>query len=175
MTKLNHEKSEGSYAQDNLNKWQTYIDKKVLNWLGDGDMSWHPKAGEALDLGDDQYIPENMRITYKIMQDNNAVPQWMALGFTLRDKHEKIIRKVQQYARDFVQRKQEALAAGRFMRLQEIEKRWQEAQTRLQEEIARYNSEILDYNLEVPNVIGQMIPLDANTLIEQALQQAQPS
>ena len=57
--------------------------------------------------------------------------------------------------------------------LQAIEKRWQEAQARLHEEIERYNSELLDYNLQVPKVIGQMIPLDANTLIEQTLKQVE--
>jgi DnaJ-like protein len=171
--KSDQEISEESYAQDRLNKWQTYIDEKVRGWLGDGDMSWHPKAGQPLDLDGDEYIPENMRLTYKIMQDNNAVPQWMALGFSLRDKHRKIMRKVQQYSKDFVRRKQEALATGRFIRLQEIEKRWQEARTGLYQEIGRYNSELLDYNLGVPDVIGQMVPLNADALIEQALERVE--
>lgn len=173
MAKLNHEKSEGSYAQDGLHKWQTFVDEKVREWLGDGDMSWHPQAGQPLDLGEDGFTPEDMRIAYKIMQENDALPAWIALGFTLRDKHEKIMRKVQHYARDFLNRKQEALSTGSILRLQQIEKRWDEAQAHLHEEIAKYNSELLDYNLQVPNVVGQMIPLDAQKLIEQALQRAE--
>jgi len=173
MTELNHEKSEGSYAQDGLHKWQTLVDEKVREWLGDGDMSWHPKAGQALDLGDDDYTPEDLRLAYKIMQDNEAVPAWMSLGFVLRDKHGKILRKVEQNARDFISRRQDALTTGSVLRLQETEKRWHEARTRLHEEIAKYNSELLDYNLQVPSVIGQLTPLNAQTLIEQALKQAE--
>ena len=173
MTKLNHEKSEGSYAQNSLHKWETYIDAAIAKWIGDGNMSSHPKAGESLDLGEDQYTPEDMRIAYKLMQENNAVPAWMALGFTLRNKHSKIIRKVQQNARDFLSRKREALSSGSILRLQEIEKRWDEAQIRLRDEITKYNSELLDYNLQVPSVMDQMIPLNAHILIEQALRQAE--
>jgi hypothetical protein len=172
MTKLNHEKSEGSYAQDALNKWRTLVDEKVGKWIGDGDMSWHPKAGQPLDLDWDEYTPEDMRIAYKIMQENDAVPPWMALGFTLRDKHGKITRKVHQNARDFLYRKQEALHSGSILRLQQVEKRWEEAQAKLYEEITRYNAELLDYNLQVPPTIGQMIPLNARDLIQKALVQA---
>jgi hypothetical protein len=171
--KSDQENIEESYAQDRLSKWQTYVDEKIREWLGDGDMSQHPKAGQPLDLDNDEYTPEEVRLAYKVTQDNDAVPAWMALGFTLRDKHTKIMRKVRQYAQDFVHRKKAALASGSILRLQEVEKRWQDAQTRLHEEITRYNSELLNYNLQVPDVIGQMVPLSASALIEQALAQSE--
>lgn len=160
-------------AQDVLNKWQTYVDQKVQQWLGDGDMSWHPGAGQALDLQDDQYTPEDMRLAYRIMQDNDAVPPWMALGFVLRDKRDKITTKIQQYAHDYLQRQKECLVAGQFVRLQQVEERWKEAVQKLFDEIKRYNSEVLDYNLQVPAGIEQMVPLDAKKLIARALEQAE--
>lgn len=171
--KSDQEQIEKNQAQDRLSKWQTFVDERVRKWIGDGDMSWHPKAGQPLNLDEDSYTPEDMRLAYKIMQENDAVPAWMALAFTLRDKHGKIMRKMQQYARDFLQRKQEALNSGSILRLQQVEKRWDEAQKRLHEEITAYNRELLDYNLQVPPSIEQMIPLNAETLIVQALKHAE--
>lgn len=171
--KSDQQQIEESQAQDRLSKWQTFIDEKVSKWIGDGDMSWHPKAGQPLNLNEDNYTPKDLRLTYKIMQDNNAVPVWMALGFTLRDKHEKIMKKMQQNVHDFIQRKQDALNSGSILRLQQVEKRWNEAQAHLHEDVRAYNRELLDYNLQVPPTVGQMIPLNAQDLIEQFLKQEQ--
>jgi hypothetical protein len=165
-------KLEENNAWDKLNKWQTFIDEKVQELIGDGDMSWHPMAGKPLNLGEDEHVPEDMRLAYRIMKDNDAVPSWMALGFTLRDKHDKLMRRLEQYAKDFVRRKREAVQTGSFINLKAAEERWESAIRQLKVDIQRYNGELLDFNLQVPPSIGQRVPLNEN-IIEAALKQAE--
>jgi hypothetical protein len=182
MSPINHEgimpmqepqrKLEENNSWDKLAKWQTFIDEKIQELIGDGDMSSHPMAGKPLKLDEDSHVPEDMRLAYRMMKDNDAVPAWMALGFTLRDRHDKILRRLEQYARDFALRKQEALKAGSFVNLRAAEDRWESAIRQLKVDIARYNGELLNFNLQVPPSIGQRVPL-SEAIIEAALKRAE--
>lgn len=160
-------------AWDPLARWETIVDERIRRWIGDGNMAHHPLAGQRLNLDDDETIPEDERIARKLMKDNDVVPPWMSLAYTLRDKHAKIMRQVRQYAKDYVKRRHDALAAGSFVRDKHARERWEQATGRLRRDIAAYNSELLNYNLQVPEQIGQMVPLDAEALIQEHLQAAE--
>lgn len=167
--------TESNNAADHLRKWDTLVDEKIRAWLGDGNMSEHPLAGQALKLDFDEHIPEDERMAAKIMKDNDAIPPWMSLAFVLREHHERILRRLKHYSEDYVQRKHEALLKGSAIMERQAEERWQNATNTLRTDIAKYNSEILNYNLQVPAGINQMIPLQAENLIQAALNQAQKS
>ena len=169
----NHRKIEENNSWNQLSKWDTFIDEQIQKLIGDGDMSWHPKAGQALEFDNDEYIPEDQKLATKIMKDNDAIPPWMALAFTLRDKHAKITKRIKQYARDYVARQQKAISMGSFILHREADERWQKANRQLRMDIGQYNAELLNYNLQVPEAIDQMIPIDADTLIERALKAAE--
>ena len=95
MMQDNQRKIEENNAWDQLSKWDTLVDERIRQMIGDGNMSWHPKAGQPFEFdADEANVPEDMKLAYKIMKDNDAVPPWMALGFTLRNKHEKIHKRV---------------------------------------------------------------------------------
>lgn len=168
----NHRKLEENNAWNHLSKWETLVEERIRQFIGDGDMSAHPKAGQPLEF-DDENIPEDLRLMHKIMKDNDAVPAWMSLGFTLRDKYHKIHKRIKQYARDYVLRREKALQMGSFILHREADERWQNATRQLRIEIAQYNSELLNYNLQVPAQIGQMVPINPDELIETTLKQAQ--
>jgi|GEM_PF-3993122 len=168
----NHRKIEENNSWDHLSKWDALVERRIQKIIGDGNMSWHPKAGQPLEF-DDDHVPDDLKLAYKIMKDNEAVPAWMSLGFTLRDKHDKMQKRVRQYARDYVARRKKAMEMGSFILHREADERWQKAVRQLKVDIGNYNSELLNYNLQVPQSIGQMIPLEADTLIETALQSAE--
>lgn len=159
---------EENNAWDNLSKWETLVEERIRAVIGDGDMSWHPGAGQPLQF-DDDHMPEDHRIAYKIMKDNNAVPVWMDLGARLRDKQEKLIRRIYQYARDYVRRKQDAIAKGSFVLDQHAEDRWHDALKSWYHDVKRYNQELLDFNLQVPSQIGQRAMMDGDVEVEKAL------
>ncbi|MGJ3240775.1 MAG: DnaJ family domain-containing protein [Anaerolineae bacterium] len=166
-------KIEENNAWDHLSKWETLIEKRIQELIGDGDMSWHPKAGQPFEFEDESTVPDEMRIAHKMMKDHDTVPAWMSLGFTLRDRHKKIHRRVRQYALDYVRRRQKALDVGSFILHREADERWQKATRQLRIDIANYNNELLNYNLQVPPQVGQMVPIDPDTLIQTALIQAE--
>jgi len=169
----NHRKIEENNSWNQLSKWDTIVDERIREIIGDGNMSWHPKAGEPLEFEDESHIPEELRLTHKIMKDHDAVPPWMSLGFTLRDKYEKIAKRLRQYTRDYVARRTKAINMGSFILHREADERWQKATRQLRIDIAAYNSELLNYNLKVPKGIDQMIPLDADTMIDAVLSRAE--
>ena len=162
---------EENNAWDNLSKWETLVEERIRTIIGDGDMSWHPRAGQPLQL-EDENVPEDQRIAYKIMKDNDAVPVWMDMGARLRDKQEKLIRRIYQYARDYIRRKEDAIAKGSFILDQHAEDRWQDALKGWYRDVKHYNQELLDYNLQVPPQIGQRSPMNGDTEIEKALHMA---
>jgi len=171
--KDSHEALEENNAWDRLSKWETYVDEKIRELIGDGNMSWHPGAGAPLRLDTDESVPEEMRLANKIMKDHDAVPAWMSLGHTLRDKYEKIMRKLGQFARDYVKRKADAVHKGSFILDRHAEDRWHEALRRLHEDVTRYNQELMNYNLQVPPGIDQRVPLNLEDEIQHALSIAQ--
>lgn len=173
MMEDNHRKIEENNAWNQLSKWDTIVDERIREMIGDGNMSWHPKAGEPLEFEDETHIPEELRITHRIMKDNDAVPPWMSLGFTLQDKYNKIAKRAKQYARDYVARRKKAINLGSFILHNEADERWQRATRQLGVDIANYNSELLDYNLQVPKGIDQMIPLDASAITASVLSEAE--
>lgn len=169
----NHRKIEENNSWNKLSKWDEIVEDRIRKVIGDGNMSWHPKAGEPLEFEDNSLIPEEMKLTHKIMQDNEAVPPWMSLRFTLRDKYAKIAKRVRQYARDYVARRKKAISMGSFILQNEADERWQNATRQLGMNIASYNSELLNYNLRIPKGIDQIIPLDASAIIASALSEAE--
>lgn len=163
---------EENNAWDRLGKWQTVVDEKIRDLIGDGDMSWHPGAGKPLDLSEDHHIPEEMRMAYKIMRDNDAVPPWISQGYALRERHDKIVEKLRLYAQAHVKRSHEARLAGSFVRQKQADDRWKSAVERLQPDVLRYNRELMDYNLTVPPTVGQMVPFNLPKAAQSALDRA---
>ena len=168
-----HRKIEENNSWNQLSKWDELVEERIRKIIGDGDMSWHPKAGQPFEFEDESHIPEELRLAHKIMKDNEAVPPWMSLGFTLRDKYEKITKRLKQYARDYVARRTMAINKGSFILHREADERWHKATRQLRVDIASYNSELLNYNLKIPKGIDQMIPLDADVMIDAALAHAE--
>jgi hypothetical protein len=162
---------EENNAWDNLSKWETLVEDRIRKLIGDGDMSWHPKAGQRL-VFDDDNVPEDQRLAYKIMKDNDAVPPWMDMGARLLKRQEKLIRRIYQYARDYEKRKADAIAKGSFVLHNHAEDRWKDALRDWYRDVNKYNSELLDYNLQVPPQIGQRPSMDGEAEVAKALQAA---
>ncbi len=173
MMQDNHRKIEENNSWDHLSKWEAIVDERIRKLIGDGNMSWHPKAGQPLVFENDDHVPEDQRLANKIMKDNDAIPPWMALGFTLRDKHSKITKRIKQYAKDYVARREYAIKSGSFILHREADERWHKATRQLSVEIASYNAELLNYNLQVPQGVGQMVPIEPNALFEMTLKAAE--
>ena len=156
----------------NWRRWQSHVDKEIEKAIGDGKSDHLPGAGKPLNLGNDPNVPDDMKLAYKVMKDNDIAPEWIMLGKTLerkqRDLQTRIHKAVSNYRRGLVDAKrvpenmQEAY-------LQNVERVWQAAQHTLATLTDAYNNEILTYNLKVPPAVGQRRSFDLDAAIHQAM------
>lgn len=149
-----------------MSHWESLVDKKIREVIGDGDITHLPGAGEPLQM-DEARSPEDMRMAYKIMKDHNVPPQWMVLAEELDKERVAILTRLKRYAKDYRGRMQDALRSGSMVRRRNAEDRWQEACDRLRDDTDAFNKKVLNYNLTVPRHIEHRVPLDLDSLIRQ--------
>lgn len=153
-------------------RWQSYIDKEIQKAIGDGKSDHLPNAGKRLELDNDPNVPDDRRLAYKIMKDNDIVPEWIALGKTLEKKQRDLNTRVQKAVSNYKRGLADAKRAPENMQAAyagNVEKVWQAAQRTLEALVENYNNEILTYNLKVPPAVGQRRPFDLQKAIEQAM------
>jgi hypothetical protein len=159
--------------QERMKKWQTLIDQKIREVIGDGNVSHLSGAGQPLKFAlEDEFTPDEMRLAYKVMQDHDVVPAWMSLRYVLEDKQKKIRKRLRVYARNYQERLEDARRKASFLMERDAETRWQEALDKIREDIEAYNRELLNYNLTVPAQVGQRRPMNFTDEVRSALEDA---
>lgn len=154
-----------------LSRWDRIADQGARQLIGDGDVSHLPGAGKRLPL-DDEHVPRELRAAYKIMADNEVVPDWIAAGKALAQQERKLRDRLQARARRFCQDIDAAQSAGINHRQAEIEAGWRRFAAEFQEEIKRYNREALVYNLKLPPSLPKREHLRAEKMLQRALKDA---
>lgn len=154
-----------------LSKWDRIADQGARQLIGDGDVSHLPGAGKRLSL-DDEHVPRELRAAYKIMADNEVVPDWIAAGKALEQQERKLRDRLSARARRFRQDIKVAQSRGEAHRQARIEAGWRRFTAELREEIERFNREALVYNLKLPPSLPKREHLRADKLLERALKDA---
>jgi len=162
-------------AHPQPNSFETWLDHVLKEVIGDGNTAHLRGAGKPLDLAalDDPNTPEEWRLAYKVMRDNDAAPQWIVMAQELRQLREQIRRVLAHFARDYQARLREAHLRSSFTLERDAEARWRAAQERARGLIEDYNRQVLTYNLIVPPPIGQAEPLNLQAEMEVALRSAE--
>ena len=99
------------------------IDEQIQEAMRRGEFADLPGAGKPLKLDDDPNTPEHLRMAFKLLRDNDLVPDWMAQGQELDAAREKLLAEARRPAPD--------LAA-------------------LREAVKKHNAQVISYNLKVP-------------------------
>lgn len=154
-----------------LSKWDRIADQGARQLIGDGDVSYLPGAGKRLSL-DDEHVPRELRAAYKIMADNEVVPDWIAAGKALEQQERKLRDRLNARARRFRQDIKAAQSRGENHSQARIEANWRRFTAEFQEEIERFNREALVYNLKLPPSLPKREHLRADKLLERALKDA---
>jgi hypothetical protein len=122
---------------DPLPKWQHRIDRQ-LDGIEDAVRN-HPGFGKPLKLNNDPNIPREMQMAYKILADNDMVPDWIATGKALEKKEQQILQSLKHAAQEY--------RSQRFANSTEV---WESQLRKLGRQMKAYNNEVLSYNLKVP-------------------------
>jgi hypothetical protein len=132
-----------------VTEWGSYIDRQIRKAMEDGDFDNLPGQGRPLDLHEDENTPDDMRMAFKILRENDLAPDWIMQGKDIDRKIEDILRRLRQAASAY----RAALAApdATGSTRAAAARSWQTVQAKLTASAAKVNQEISVYNLKVPS------------------------
>jgi DnaJ family protein C protein 28 len=151
-------------------RWQSMIDQEIQKMMSVENVEHLPGFGKPLKLDNDTYTPDDMRMAYKIMRDNDIAPEWIALGKDLEAAEQSLHDKLDAVVRSYRGGLADSLRAAPGTR-ESIERRWQAAQRTLKTLADKYNAQVGTYNLKVPPTVGQRRIFNLEREIERALKQ----
>ena len=141
-----------------MDRWARIVDHLLGEVIGDGDISNLPGAGEKLPPLADSHTPPDQRAAFKIMQDNEVAPEWMALAKSL-EQSERQIRA--EFASEAIRRGDGPDSALRSHKARQLEER-----------IDQHNRDVIAFNLKAPRGIPHKSMLNSEALLKQALARA---
>ncbi|MYD09008.1 MAG: DUF1992 domain-containing protein [Chloroflexi bacterium] len=140
-----------------MDRWARIVDRLLGEVIGDGDISDLPGAGEKLPPLADSHTSPDQRAAFKIMQDNEVAPEWMALAKSLEQSERQIRAEFESEAK----RHDRPDGAARSPKSRQLEER-----------IDQHNRDVIAFNLKAPRGIPHKSMLNSQTLYEQALAKA---
>lgn len=73
-----HEHDSGRRENRTLSEWQNLIEERLSRAIEEGVFENLPGAGKPLNLENNPNEPEDMRLSNKLLKDNNLSPPWIA-------------------------------------------------------------------------------------------------
>ena len=132
-----------------MTEWGTYIDRQIRKAMEDGDFDNLPGEGKPLDLQENENTPDEMRMAYKILRENDLAPDWIMQGRDIDKKIEDILKRLRQAASAYRAAISAPDATGSTRAA--AARSWQTVQAKLTATTAKVNQEISVYNLKVPS------------------------
>lgn len=156
--------------------WEGAVDKTIREALERGDFDNLAGRGKPLDLSDNPFAPEDMRLAYKLLRDAGASLDWIEDGKEILAEREKLAALLEREARSQRERRrnQSSLAPDRIIaeyRRQVDRREW--TVTEYRDRARVLNRKIDEYNLKVPSSRLQQRRLTVEQEIERFLDECQ--
>jgi len=129
-------------------RWQSQIDREIEKFLNEGRSEHLPGAFKPLDLDQNENVPDEWRLAYRIMADNEVLPEWIMMGKDLEKALAKLESDIDRAFREYKTVLNSKLGRDYADTL------WKASRRRLEDAAAVYNNNVLTYNLKVPNGIN---------------------
>lgn len=129
------------------------VERAIKEAMREGLFDNLPGTGKPLKMfsEEDPNTPEDMRLAYKIMKDNDIVPDWMMLGDVLTQQQEKIRHELARGLRAYRGALHDADRDGDLGKRHRANITWERLLGMFEELVQQYNHNILTYNLKVPH------------------------
>lgn len=59
---------------------RSIAERKISEWIENGGLIDIPGSGQPQELDDDPFVPDEMRLSFKILKNAGVVPDWAELG-----------------------------------------------------------------------------------------------
>ena len=151
-----------------MKRWERMVDQLLSGAIGDGDISHLPGAGAPLDMKDDGHTPDEWRMAYKIMNDHEVLPEWIAAAKALDNQERELRKTLAERARLYCKQTGSTCAGARSRDIESAA--WQRFTMSIKRRIRRHNEEALLLNLKLPAGLPRRATLDSEGLIQQAIE-----
>jgi DnaJ family protein C protein 28 len=132
---------------DTLEEWADLVSKRIEEAMRRGDFDNLPGRGKPLRLQHDPFVPEEQQMAFKLLQNNDLTPNWIA-------ERKEILRVNEQFGRQVQAIAQEALAqwaaAPDDAQREQVQNTWARWIARWEAEIVAINRRIQTLNLKQP-------------------------
>ncbi len=155
-----------------MSNWQSKIDREIQKAINDGDMSGAPGAGKPLDLGNDPYTPDEMKMAFKVLRDNDILPDWIMEGRELDELREQLLRQITAAARTYqgaLGDAKRATGTNRHALRHHAEVAWKRARRTIGEDVRAFNRRINALNLKLPPGLKHRPLINVEREIEKVL------
>ena len=153
-----------------MKRWERIVDQLVTDAIGNGDVSHLPGAGAPLRLDDGSHTPDEWRMAFKIMNDHEVLPDWIACGKALEQQEEELRKQIADRARLYRDRLQLADTGREWAKGAKIDSTWEHDKEKMRQRIGRHNREVLLLNLKLPAGLPHRPILNPTTVIKQAIE-----
>jgi DnaJ homolog subfamily C member 28 len=153
-----------------VSDWGSYIDRQIRKAMEEGDFDNLPGQGKPLNLEENEHAPNDMRLAFKILQDNDLAPDWIMQGQDIDTKIDDLLNRLRRAAKAY----QVAMAAPNATANTRANAAlsWQTVQAKMMASGAKLNQEIAVYNLKVPNGVTHKLALNIQREINRLMDEA---
>jgi len=136
-----------------MDNWSRITEKQIEEALENGELdvpAWH---GKPLDLTENPYVPEDQRLAFKLLKDNDLSPGWITDGKEIRELIEKDLATLRRSHTRFEQtiaRLERRLDVDAIYERDAAYRTWDGARERFVKSAGKINKLIETYNLRVP-------------------------
>lgn len=137
-----------------LEDWESAVDKQIREAMERGEFDHLPGAGKPLNLAENPFAPEDWRLAFKILKDNNVAPDWIETGKQIRDERSTLVRLLEQQTQWQRERlaKIKSLAPDKSIAEREHLAQVRDKTMRVYRQRAEALNKLIDiFNLKVPN------------------------
>lgn len=128
-------------------------EEQILGAIERGEFDNLPGMGKPLRLEHDRLVPEEYRLAYRIMRDNDVLPEWIGLQKEIdglwEEANNRLQSAAQNYHRAWARAEHQTGVAGVTARLTLKDNR-ADAQARFRDQVQHINKKIQALNLKVP-------------------------
>lgn len=151
-----------------MSNWGSYIDRQIRKAMEDGEFDNLPGEGKPLNIEADETTPDELRLAFKILRDNDLAPDWIMQGKDLDGKVEALLNRLRRAASAYraAMAAPDASAATRAS----AARAWQTAQAKMTASAAKLNQEINSYNLKVPAGVTHKLILNLQREISRVME-----
>lgn len=139
--------------------WSSLVEKRIKDAMADGKFDNLPGHGKPLRLEDDEHVPEHLRLTHKLLRDNDLVPVWITERTEIEERREQLLAKLRRAGRRY----HEAATNDRYAAVT-----WSAAANFFREEADRFNMKVIGHNLKLPPGVAHLPLLRIEREIQRA-------